>query len=58
MSTDIATALLHRAHIEAQVSKSNLTIVCLWAVTGLVVTALMIRLGYGAEIAVALATAS
>ena len=57
MSTDIAAVLLHKAYVESQVSKNSLTIICLWTVVGLVLTGLMIRLGFGTEMAAALAIA-
>lgn len=57
MSTDIAMAHLRKVRVEAQVSKGILTIVCLWTVVGLVLSALMAHFGFGAEVAAALATA-
>jgi len=40
--------------METQVSKDAVTIVCLWAVVGLVLSALMFRFGFAGEIAGAL----
>lgn len=57
MSTNIVTARVRKVQVDAQESKGTLTIVCLLAVVGLVLTALMAHFGFGAEIAAALATA-
>jgi hypothetical protein len=57
MSTDIATARVRKVRVDAQDWKGTLTIVCLWAVVGLVLAALMAHVGFDAEVAAALATA-
>lgn len=57
MSTDIAMAHLPKAKMDAKVSKGTMTIVCLWAVVGLILTVLMAHFGFDAEVAAALATA-
>lgn len=55
MSTDIAMAHLRKVQMDVQFSKGTMTIVCLWAVVGLVLTALMAQFGFAAEVAAALA---
>ena len=57
MPADIALLLLRKTQMETQVSKDALTIACLWAIVGLVLSALMFRFGFAAEIAEALMTA-
>ena len=57
MSTNIAMAHLPKAQMDATVSKDTMTIVCLWAVVGLVLAAFMAHFGFDAEVAAALATA-
>jgi len=57
MSTDFALARSRNAQVEANVSNDTLAIVCLWAVVGLVLAALMAHVGFDAEVAAALATA-
>ncbi len=57
MPTDIAMVLSRKAEVEAQASKASIDvflIICLWAAVGLVLTAHMARLGFDAEIAMAL----
>jgi len=57
MSTDIAMVHLRKAQVEAQVSKTTLTILCLWAVVGLALAGLMLHFGFDAEVTAALAIA-
>ena len=57
MSTNIATARVRKAQAGAPDSDGILTVVCLLAVVGLALTALMAHFGFDAEIAAALATA-
>lgn len=57
MPTDVALVLMRKAEMEARASKDALVIVCLWALAGLVIAALMSRLGFDLEIAKALVTA-
>ena len=54
MPTDIALLAFRKAQMETQVSKDAVTIVCLWAVVGLVLSAFMFRFGFAGEIAGAL----
>lgn len=52
MPTDIVLVLTRRAEEEAQTSKrrvTDLTIVCIWSVLGLVLAMLMIRMGFDAD---------
>jgi hypothetical protein len=49
MPTDIGLVVMRKAEAEAQISKDaliDLTIVCLWAILGLVLTSLMFNLGF------------
>jgi hypothetical protein len=60
MPTDIALVLMRKAEAEAQARKevqTDLVITCLWVTLGLVLTALMFRFGFYAEIAESLLTA-
>jgi hypothetical protein len=60
MSTDVAQVLTHRAKKEAQASKhdfTDLAVVCIWSVLGLVLAMVMIRAGLDAEIVQYLVTA-
>ena len=57
MPADIALLLLRKTQMETQVSRDALTIACLWAVVGLVLSGLMFKFGFAAEIAEALLTA-
>lgn len=54
MPTEIAFVLSRKAELEAQASKDVFLIICLWAVVGLLLTALMSRFGFDAEVATAL----
>ena len=57
MPTDIAMVRMRKVQANAQTSKdalTGLTIVCLWAVLGLVLTALMFNRGFDPVIAAAL----
>lgn len=54
MPTDIALVLSRKAEMERAVSKGAFLIICLWAVVGLMLTALMVRFGFDAETARAL----
>jgi hypothetical protein len=56
MPTDIALVLIRRAEMEAQVNKDTLIIVCLWAVVGLVLAALMSKCAFDVELAKVLVT--
>lgn len=51
MPTDIALVLMRKMEVEAQASRDALIIVCLWAVVGLLLAALMSRFGFDAEFA-------
>jgi hypothetical protein len=57
MSTNIAVAHLPKAQMDAKVSQGTMTIVCLWAVVGLVLAVFMAHFGFDVEVAAALATA-
>ena len=57
MPADIAVLLLRKPRMETRISNNAVTIVCFWAVVGLVLSALMFRFGFAAEIAEALMTA-
>jgi len=56
MSADIAMTHLRKVQVDARGSKGTMTIVCLWAVVGLVLAVLMAHFGFDAEVAAALAT--
>jgi hypothetical protein len=56
MPTDVALAQLRKAQGETQFSTDTMTIVCLWAVVGLVLAGLMCKFGFDAEAAQALLT--
>jgi hypothetical protein len=60
MPTDVALLLMRKAETKARASKDlrdDLIVVCLWAVAGLVLAALMSRIGFDIDIAKALITA-
>jgi hypothetical protein len=57
MPTDVAVALKRKAEMEARCRDDALLVVFLWALVGLVLTAVMFRFGFDLGIAKALATA-
>ena len=51
MSTDTALVLKHNARQEAQAAHTDLTVVCLWSVLGLLLAILMIRMVFDVDLA-------